>query len=301
MCKRCSHRCTPISNESELEVMELVFPTGFQDAYLHEYKVFWTKIEPLIINCYTESFEVGCMSTLQRRGVLTLLHKGKDLPRDNISNWRPISLTNTDYKILSKVLASRLQKVVGHIVSEDQCGYIKGRHSGMVIRAIDDVIEYVNERNMPGAILSLDYTKAFDSLSKEFMYKSLEVFGLGNKFVRWIKVINHGTVSCVSYNGWLSNWFSLNCGIRQGCPISPLCFIIACEILSCKIRQDDKVRGINLPNSASIKILAYADDATLFVEDEKSIHESFVLIDVFSRISNLQLNRNKTYAIWVGW
>ena len=176
------------------------------------------------------------------------------------------------YKILAKSWSNRLKKVIGHIICEDQNGYIKGRHSGIVIRAIDDIIEYTNFNNMTGAMLALDYTKAFDSLSKEFMYKSLEKFGFGPIFIKWIHILNTNTVSCVNYCGWLSRWFPLDCGIRQGCPISPLCFILACEILSCHIRQNKQIKGIRLPleigGRNEMKIMQFADDSTLFLADE---------------------------------
>ena len=68
------------------------------------------------------------------------------------------------------------------------------------------------------------------------MLKALEIFGFGHSLIKWINVINNSTMSCISYNGILPDYFPLHCGIRQGCPISLLCFIVACEILACKIR-----------------------------------------------------------------
>ena len=268
------------------------------------YKVFWTKIEHIVMACYNESFKTGKLSNQQRSGVLTLLHKGKQLPRNEIGNWRPISITNTDYKIITKALANRLKQVIGHIICEDQNGYIKGRHSGIVIRAIDDVIEYADQNNMSGAIMALDYSKAFDSLSKDFMTDSLKLFGFGNSFIHWIKTITNDTVSCVSYCGWLSRWIPLKCGIRQGCPISPLLFILSCEILSCRIRQSKCINGIKLPMSIcgrnDIKVMQFADDTTLFLSDEPSIYKCLEVVDQFSQFTGLTLNKNKTEAMWIG-
>ena len=86
-------------------------------------------------------------------------------------------------------------------------GYIKGRHSGIVIRAVDDIIEYTNTINIPGSIISLDYSKAFDSISKEFMMSAIKKFGFGASFIKWITVLNKSSMSCVLYNGWLSGVF----------------------------------------------------------------------------------------------
>ena len=243
----CDGQITAEECKNAIKNMKTTSSPGFNGLTTSWYRVFWTKIEHILVPCLNEALHLGHMSNTQRTGILTLLHKGKSLPRDEMGNWRPFSLTNTDYKILAKSLANRLKKVIGHIICEDQNGYIKGRHSGIVIRAIDDIIEYTNFNNMTGAMLALDYTKAFDSLSKEFMYTSFEKFGFGSIFIKWIHILNTNTVSCVNYCGWLSSWFPLDCGIRQGCSISPLCFILACEILSCHIRQNKQIKGIRLP------------------------------------------------------
>ena len=93
--------------------------------------------------------------------------------------------------------------------------------------------------------------------------------------------MNTNTVSCIQYCGWLSRWIPLQCGIRQGCPLSPLCFI-----LECHIRQNKNIKGITLPISVDgrqeIKIMQYADDSTLFLADEPSVHYSLLAVEAFS-------------------
>ena len=105
--------------------------------------------------------------TRKKQGIIILLHKGNDLPRDELTNWRPITLTNTDYKIMAKVSARRLRVVIGKLSNEDQVGYVKGRNISSVIRTIDGVIGYLNMTKKSGYLLALDYQKAFDSISKE--------------------------------------------------------------------------------------------------------------------------------------
>ena len=295
---------TPTECKHALDHMKVSSSPGSDGLTTSWYRVFWRNISNTLVNSFNTSYKSNSLSLSQRRGIITLLHKGKNLSRNELGNLRPISLTNTDYKILAKSLANRLKKVAGEIINEDQNGYLKGRHSGIVIRAVDDIIEYTDTMNMSGAILSLDYSKAFDSISKEFMLKSLHKFGFGPGFINWISILNSCSMSCILYNGWLSGNFPLECGIRQGCPISPLCFILACELLACKIRQTPNIKGINLSSVGGefcqIKIAQYADDTTLFLEDEHSIYESLDVIQTFSEISCLKLNRNKTTAIWIG-
>jgi hypothetical protein len=107
--------------------------------------------------------------------------------------------------------------------------------------------------------------------------------------------------------GWISESFPVHCGIRQGCPFSPLAFIIALEMLAIKIREDQLVKGIKLPISPFsvqptplLKILLYADDITLFLQDTDDLNRILQLLKEFSFFSALEVNKNKTEAMWIG-
>ena len=267
------------------------------------YKVFWVKIKPFLIDSFSAAFQEGSMSMSQKRATIILIHKGKNLQKEDLGNWRPISLTNTDYKILAKAMAIRMQGVIKSIISEDQVGYIKGRNISTIIRLIDDTIEYVKVHNKSGVVMALDYKKAFDSVNKGFLNAAFNKFGFGSDFRQWVKVLTHGTESCINYNGWLSEFFEVNSGIRQGCPFSPLAFILSVELLAIKIRQAEDINGITLPymdGQKSVKIVQYADDGTLLLNGATDITNALNLIDTFADFFGLQLNYNKTEAMWVG-
>ena len=95
---------------------------------------------------------------------------------------------NTDYKILTKLLARRLQKVLPSIISCDQSGYLKGRYIGENIRTIFDIIQYTKFNQISGMMVLVDFEKAFDSISWSFLFESLKAFDFGNSFIKWIKV-----------------------------------------------------------------------------------------------------------------
>ena len=133
------------------------------------YKFFWCQIKDMVTNSITHAYEAGELSISQKKAIITLIHKGKELAKDNINNWRPISLTNTDYKILAKLLTNRLSKVISNIIDPDQVGFMKGRNISTVIRTIDDTISYLGKRNKPGIIFALDYKAAFDTISKDYI------------------------------------------------------------------------------------------------------------------------------------
>ena len=101
--------------------------------------------------------------------------KSKTFPTANMINL--ISLLNSDYKILSYTLALRIKKILNLIINADQTGYIKNRFIGFNLRQIQDVIDYADKFNIEGAILFIDFSKAFDTLEWNFMYHTLEYFG----------------------------------------------------------------------------------------------------------------------------
>lgn len=143
--------------------------TPWSDGLMSDFhKFFWIDIKHFVYNSFNYSFESGELSIDQKRVILTLLPKpNKDVRF--LKNWRPISLLNTDYKILTKLLAIRLQKVVHKVVKDDQVAYIKNRYIGENIRTLIDLIQYTNERIVPGVVLLLDFEKAFDSISWNFI------------------------------------------------------------------------------------------------------------------------------------
>ena len=89
-------------------------------------------------------------------------------------NWRPITLINVDYKIATKALAKILKTVLSSIIDPDQTGYIKGRYTGENARLIEDILRYTGSNNIPGLLPFLDFSKAFDSIDRNFLFTSLE-------------------------------------------------------------------------------------------------------------------------------
>jgi len=150
------------------------------------YQTFWEDIKYMVTDSLNEAFCTGKMSASQRRGIITLMFKKGD--REELKNWRPISLLNTDYKLAAFVISGRMQQVLSNIVSTDQTGYIKGRFVGSNIRLIEDVFDYINKNNKEGATIFCDFEKAFDSVEFIFLKKVLEKFNFGPQFRQWIDV-----------------------------------------------------------------------------------------------------------------
>lgn len=267
--------------------------------YLH----FWEKLKGPFFNCINISIQRGRLSHSLRKGVITLIHKDHNLDRNNLTNYRPITLTNTDYKIYTKALATRLQNVITQIIHEDQVGFIKGRNMASHLRLMDDITSYLRNADQPGALIALDFSKAFDTLSKTCILEALNIFNFGPKFIQFIATTMEQTESCIHNGGWLSECFPTERGIRQGCPLSPLLFVIAVEILAIKLRNCKDITGIQIQHgelTAVSKIKQLADDTTLTLKNENDIALAIEIIDDFTYYSGLKLNKLKCKGIWLG-
>jgi exonuclease III len=262
------------------------------------YKLFWSDIKDILTESIQYSFEKGELSVEQKRGIITLIPK-KSKNRLHLKNWRPISLLNTDYKIIAKILASRLQEVLPSIIHSDQSGYLKGRYIGQNIRTLEDVSFFTKHEDIPGILLSIDFEKAFDSLNWNFLYKTLYHLNFGQNFVHYIKTMYNNIESTILNNGSTGGYFKLERGVRQGCPLSAYLFITALEMLACKLRNDKNIKGIKVDNKI-IKISLLADDITLILSDLSSVKQSIHVLKCFARCSGLKINVDKTQAKYIG-
>ena len=150
------------------------------------FKFFWKKVGPFVVRALNDGFKDGEMSATQKEGLITCIPKA-DKPRDQIKNWRPISLLNVVYKIGSSCIADRIKTVLPDLVDNDQTGFVPNRYMGDNIRLIYDVMQYLDEKKLPGLLMCLDFEKAFDSLNWQFMFKVLRAYGFGDDLCKWIK------------------------------------------------------------------------------------------------------------------
>ena len=242
--------------------------------------------------------EIGKLSIDQRRGIINLIPKKNKDPR-LLKNWRPISLLNTDYKIITKVLASRLKDILPSVINPDQVAYLKNRFIGQNIRTIFDMLGYTKLEDKKGIIAFLDFEKAFDTINWTAIFDALNSFNLGPNFIAWVHSIYNESEACVTNNGYSSPFFKLERGVRQGCPLSAYLFIMVVELLANRIRNSENIKGIKI-GDIEIKLVQMADDTTTFVEDINSLENIFILLEHFRQYAGLKLNKSKTEAMWIG-
>ena len=121
----------------------------------------------------------------------------------------------------------------------------------------------------------------------------------GPSFRNWVCTFEHNILSCVVHNGYASDFFSLQRGVRQGCPLSGLLFVLVVEPLANQIRKNDSIKGLKNGNKVT-KLSLYADDTTAFINDESLAVSLFSLLEQFGGFSGLKINKSKPKGLWRG-
>ena len=146
----------------------------------------------------------------------------------------------------------------------------------------------------------IDFEKAFDSISWDFLYKVLTQFSFGADFIRWIKVLNSNIKATVLQAGFLSEFINIKRGYKQGDPIAPYLFIICAQILFILINHNSNIKGVKVGTDV-YKITQFADDTTLILDgSERSLLPALNTIEIFGTVSGLKMNKSKTKLIWIG-
>ena len=253
-----------------------------------------------LVDIYNDIFNRGTLSETQRTSIVTLLPKEGD--QCDPTNWRPISLLSTDYKILAKVFQLRLSKIMPTLVNNHQACSVPGRsiHSNMLI--IRDIIDYSAIRNNSCAIISLDQYKAFDTVNWSFLLKVLEKLNFGDYFRKWISILYQDIYSRIIINGNISEAIPLHRGVRQGCPLSPSLYVLFIEPIARFINNCDHIRGFSIPggNGRTVKFLQYADDATCIATSPTDLKRFFDVFTLFQSATGASLNIGKTRGLKIG-
>ena len=265
-------------------------PDGYPSEF---FKKFSEQLAPLLLSVFRESLSSQSLPQTMREATISLILK-KDKDPVQCGSYRPISLLNTDVKILAKCLALRLELHLPSIISTDQTGFIKNRYSFFNIRRLMNILYSPPSPDVPEIVLSLDSQKAFDRVEYDYLFCTLERFGFGAKFISYIKTLYSSPMAAVRTNSNISSSFRLQRGTRQGCPISPLLFAIAAEPLAIALRQSNEIRGIDR-GGREHKLSFYADDLLLYISDPLvSLPKVLELLGKFGNISGYKTNLDKS-------
>ena len=267
---------------------------------LEFYLTFWDILAHDLLAVFKDLEGLDRLPDSFRSGIVTLLYKKGD--KTDLKNWRPITLLNVDCKLFSKLLTSRMSMVLGEVIHPDQTCALPGRRITDNLILIRDTICYARDRNMRLLILNLDFEKAFDRVSHQYLFKVLLKLGFPGRFIAWVGLLYRDITSRFVVSGHLTNAVDIRCGVRQGCPLSPLLYIAAIEPLAQILRRDQWIKGVSIPGSGgdTAKCFLYMDDVIVLCTDLTAVNRTLDLTDYYGRASGAKLNRNKSQAQFYG-
>ena len=278
-------------------------PDGFTVAFWQDA---WDFAKEEIMEMFKEFHEHSSFVKSLNNTFLVLIPKKSGA--EDLGDFRPISLLGGLYKLLAKVLANRLKKVIGKVVSIAQNAFVMGRQILDASLIANEVIDSWQKRKEKGLICKLDIEKAYDSINWNFLMKVLQKMGFGTKWVGWMWSCVSSAKFSILVNGVPAGFFPNTRVLRQGDPLSPYLFVMGMEILDVLIRrvvEGGYLTGCNIRGgsrtSLNISHLFFADDTVVFCEANKDqvSHLSWILI-WFEAASGLRINLAKSEIIPVG-
>uniref|UniRef100_A0A1W7R675 Putative tx1-3 aae n=1 Tax=Aedes albopictus TaxID=7160 RepID=A0A1W7R675_AEDAL len=226
-------------------------------------------------------------------GIIALIpKKGDNL---ELANRRPISMLNSDYKIFTKILFNRLKPMMEKLLGPGQSASIENSSCVNNLSLLRNIIIKANKsRKFKGILLSVDLEKAFDRVDHRYLWEILKKFAFPDRFIECLEKLYKNASSKVLFNGFLTNSFSIECSVRQGCPLSMALFALYIEPL---LRMIDKhIQGV-LVDNIFIRIVAYADDLNIFIRNDEEFSIALELINYFSIYSKIKINFSKSHFL----
>jgi exonuclease III len=292
---------------------------------------FWHLFRMPLYKYANTVFRKGVLTSSFRCSIIKLIPKKGDA--HDIKKWRPISLLGCLYKVISRAVNNRLKSVINRFTSRVQKGFTNHRYIQEVLINVLEKISYCKTNNVNGALLSIDQTRAFDTISHKYMTEVFRFFGFGEQFTKTLNTIGTNRIAAIIFeDGSLSKNFDLETGRTQGDGPSPLLYNMGEQILLLKIELDPRVASVyqhqRFPNfimdlvpdprlggrdlqynshlavesdRSTDKADSFADDnstATLATAESLGSLKNFV--DEFATFSGLHSNAEKTTLLQIG-
>lgn len=253
------------------------------------YKFFMDDLSDLLLNAIKYFFSHAVMPKAWGKTFIVLIPK-KEHPKF-VSDFRPISLCNVAYKIVTKILANRLKGVIGHLIGREQCGFIPGRSPLDNIIAAQEIFHSINSDRSypPRMVIKVDIEKAYDTLNWDSILATMTKMNFPNLWISYIKACLNSTSFSILVNGRPTDWISPKRGVRQGDPLSPYLFILVAQNLTLMLNFANRhgfIPGFSSSLRYNFNHLMYADDLILITTaSRKSARNIKLCLDFYHHIS----------------
>ncbi|GJU97398.1 RNA-directed DNA polymerase, eukaryota [Tanacetum coccineum] len=279
-------------------------PDGFTFEF---FKKHWSIVGCDVISAIKEFFS---SSSIPTASLASFKNFGALIPKvldaKHLNDFRPISLVGCQYKIIGKILASRLSNVMEDIISPEQSAFVKGRQimDGPII--LNEIVSWCKSKKEQTLLFKVDFQKAFDSVRWDHLDDILGKFGFGHKWRGWIKGCLSSSKASVLVNGAPTDEFMFHRGLRQGDPLSPFLFILVMESLHISFQRLID-QGMFAPltigngNQVVISHLFYADDAIFIGKwTRENVNALMLMLHCFFLSSGLKINVHKSSIFGIG-
>ncbi|MCH79506.1 LINE-1 reverse transcriptase like [Trifolium medium] len=274
-------------------------PDGFNFSFI---KAFWHLLKGEVRIMFDQFHGNACLPKGLLSYFITLIPK---VPCPlHLGDFRPISLLGCLYKLIAKVLAARLAKVMDSVVATTQSAFIKGRNLVDGVMVVNEVVDLAKKSGRPCLILKVDFEKAYDSVDWGFLEYMLRRFGFCNKWVDWVKACVFAGNLSVLVNGSPTTEINIQRGLKQGDPLAPFLFLLVAEGFAGLMRSagtKNLFKGFTVGNEGlEISHLQYADDTLCIGEATvENLWSLKAILRGFELASGLKVNFSKSCLIGV--
>lgn len=288
---------TEITNEEIISAIKALHPgkaTGPNGIPIELYKLRPDVLAPHLRAMFLKSRDKRQLPLDQRLATIIVIHKSNK-PHTDCASYRPTSLLNAKPKILAKLLAARLVKVIDSLVHPDQSGFMPRRNTALNLRRVHGVLGRAHTIQEEAILVSLDASMAFDRVEWPYLMAVLGKMGIGPNYIEWVRLLYADPLAQVVVNNKKSEPFKLGRVTRQGCPLSPLLFALALEPLAAWVRRDPVIRGLRWTPEWEDRISLYADDILLYLAaPDMSLSRVLDIFDIYGQYSGFTINWHKS-------
>jgi hypothetical protein len=296
----------PITHE-ELRKTIMSIPAkapGVDGLNITFYKENFKAMSPWLLAIFNKIIECGEMPESMKQALLVLIFKNKG-DRHDISKYRPISLLCLDYKIFTKLWATRANEIIKRVIGPEQ-GAIRDTHRCLL--QVQGWMDHAKTEKLDLALTMMDYEKAFDRVEWDAIHAVIREAGLGENFANAVHAIYNDIKTFVNINGNTDEQpVRPTRGIRQGCPLSVFLFILVLELFIKQVNDDKKITGLKVEYVDCFgqrvrfhhKGSIYVDDTSM-VTDIKDVTNIEAAAKAYKEIAGSKANASKTMVIPLG-
>lgn len=290
---------TPEELESTIKWFKKDRSPGPDGWTIEFYIAFYEFISNDLLRVIEECRETGSLYNAINSTFIALIPKS-DSP-SSFDDYRPISLCNVLYKIISKIIANRIRPILSRHISPHQFAFLEHRQIHEAVGAAQEALHSIWTKHMKAIILKIDLASAFDRVSWLYLKMILIHLGFPQNFISWIMACITTPTFNLLINGSASQCFHSERGLQQGCPLSPLLFLIIMDALSRLIdsaKRNGDFNGLRITDECTLTHLLFVDDVMIFLDGSIRDSRAFSnIINLFSSATGMLANHSKSSII----